>query len=119
MICRYRGCPSTRVKNPTLSFFYFPKDQVQRDAWLTRSGNEMLCGLSSEELKSRAFRLCGLHFKDSEFKNDSKKGLNWNALPTEYDPVAQTVEGLPEVRGDGSSDRDDEFNYEDYSTAGE
>jgi hypothetical protein len=73
MICRYRGCPSTRVKNPTLSFFYFPKDEVHREAWLARSGNERLCGSSPEELKSRAFRLCGLHFEDRDFKNELKK----------------------------------------------
>lgn len=71
MVRRCIGCDHQDEKK---RLFSFPTDEGQRQEW----ANAMGIGLTKVNTQ---MKVCERHFRESDFKNSSKKTLRQNALP--------------------------------------
>ncbi len=79
--CVAFGCNSNYSKNNTTHLFRFPKEVNRCLEWVKNTGLKFLQGKSATSLNKNS-RLCDQHFEESQFQNESKSTLKWNAVPT-------------------------------------
>ncbi|XP_069670524.1 zinc finger protein 679-like isoform X2 [Periplaneta americana] len=83
-VCSAINCSNNKKRSPELSFFRFPKDPERCKKWLINSRREDLMKKSVVYLYNN-IKFCSLHFEDTQFMNENRNKLTWNAVPTLFD----------------------------------
>lgn len=83
-LCSAINCSNNKNQCPDLSFFRFPKDVERSKKWVINSGRKDLKNKDVEYLYEN-IKLCSNHFESSQFMNEKKNKLVWNAVPTVFD----------------------------------
>lgn len=82
--CGAINCSNNKGANPELSFFYFPKDPERCKKWVINCRREDLLRKDIIYLHTNV-RLCSNHFELTQFMNEKRNSLVWNAIPTIFD----------------------------------
>ncbi|XP_069687973.1 THAP domain-containing protein 2-like [Periplaneta americana] len=83
-VCSAINCSNSKKRRPELSFFRFPKDPERCKKWLINSRREDLMNKDEVYLYNN-IKFCALHFEKTQFMNENKNKLIWNAVPTLFD----------------------------------
>jgi hypothetical protein len=70
-------------KTPNLSFFRTPKDKRSKQ-WIMNSGRKDLIEKGEKYLNDN-ITFCALHFDRTQFTNERKNKLVWNAISTIFE----------------------------------
>lgn len=76
--CKFPNCKNIKYKNEnsSITFHYFPKGTVEQNIW------KKLCFIDSNTKITSSFRICGVHFNDSDFQTGNKIKLKKSAVPS-------------------------------------
>ena len=76
--CSYPNCDNTYRRNPSKSYFNFPKDENRAKEWLLMMEMEEM----PKSRNSAAVRICSDHFLDTDFEQTSvRRFLCTTAVP--------------------------------------
>ena len=103
--CAAHGCNNNKKRNPNLTFFVVPKDRNDPDRWKRWIQYSRRADLmdKSFEYCNKYIAFCPIHFERSQFMNDKRNKLIFNAVPTLFDvpnqpPPATISRPLPNRR---------------------
>ncbi len=79
--CAAGGCHNNKKACPGMSFFRVPKDPERWKKWIINSRRDKLLEKGLQYCNKYIY-FCPDHFEPSQFMNDKKNKLVWNAVPS-------------------------------------